>query len=91
MDQARIVRYKLDPEKVYTITKLHTDGMHELKGIGAPMWEIQIGHTMAIAGWYTTVVLEITKIGKGLMVETQNSTYLIEEFQIDKSESKNQI
>ncbi len=91
MDQARIVKYKLDPHKVYSITKLHTDGMHELKGIGPCHWDIQIGHTVAIAGWYTTIVTEIVKLGKGILIETQNSTYIIEEFGMDRRESKKQI
>lgn len=84
MDQARIIRYKLDPTKLYTMTKLLPDGTMQVKGIGEAGWEIQIGHNANIGNWITTIVTDIVKIGKGIIIETLNSTYIIEEFQVDE-------
>lgn len=66
------------------MTKLHPNGKLEFKGIGHPGWEIQIGAGANIGNWYTSIVQDIIKIGKGLLIETLNSTYLIEEFQSDE-------
>lgn len=65
------------------MTKIHPDGKMEVKGIGAPGWEIEIGHGANIGNWYTSMVMDIIKIGKGLLIETYNSTYTIEEYQMD--------
>ena len=84
MDQARIIRYRLDPNKVYRITKLLSTGAMEVKGMGHAMYDVEIDKSVIIAGWMTTAVQDIIKIGKGLLVETLNSTYLIEEFDVDQ-------
>lgn len=84
MDQTRIIRYRLDSDKVYRITKLLPTGAMEVKGMGRPGWEIQIGVGANIGNWYTSMVQDIIKIGKGLLIETLNSTYLIEEFDVDQ-------
>ena len=84
MDTAKIVKYKLDPNKMYIITKLLPDGKMQVKGIGHCGWEIQVGAGANIGNWYTSMVQDIIKIGKGLLIETLNSTYTIEEFAPDK-------
>jgi hypothetical protein len=66
------------------MTKLHPNGKMEVKGIGEVGWEIQIGHGANVGNWYTSLVMDIIRIGKGLLIETLNSTYLIEEFDVDQ-------
>lgn len=78
----RITEYKLDPIKVYTITKLMEDGKRKVTSIGE-VYPIKVGASCICGGWVTTAVQEITLVGKGVIIETMNSTYLIEEFQGD--------
>lgn len=79
---ARITEYKLPEDKQYSITKLFEDGTRRLKAVG-PVYGIKVGCSCLCGGWVTTAVQDITLVGKGVIIETLNSTYLIEEFQGD--------
>lgn len=80
MQQARIIKYKIDPAKIYTLTKVHENGRLEIKAIGeCHDDEIQIGFGVAVGGWFTTVVTFIEPVGKGICFETLNSVYVLEE------------
>lgn len=79
---ARITEYKLDPIKIYVITKIFEDRSRRIKSIGE-VYPIKVGTSCICGGWITTAVQDITLVGKGVIIETQNSTYLIEEFQAD--------
>ena len=79
MDSPRIIKYRLDPTKIYTMTKLLEDGTMQVKGLGEVGWELQIGFGANVGSWFTTAIQEIIVIGKGVLIETLNSTYLIEE------------
>ena len=83
MDNVKIIKYKLDLDKTYTMTKLNEDGTYTFKTIGHLVNEIEVGASVSIGGWYTTPVQEIQMIGKGLLIQTLNSTYLLEELTID--------
>lgn len=84
MGSARILKFKLNPDKQYSITKILDDG--KLKPVG---WdtglgiEITVGQRLVIARWSFSPVQEIVLIGKGVIIETENSTYLIEEMSSD--------
>lgn len=79
MRQESVTFYKVNPEKVYRLTKLHENGRQETKGIGMA-YDIEVGHGAICANWYTTIVQDIIRTGKGCIFETLNSTYLLEEF-----------
>lgn len=61
--------------------KLHENGTRELKGV-AKMWMsvVEVGKGVVFCSWFTTQVDFIEKTGKGIIFETLNSTYLIEEY-----------
>lgn len=73
-------QWKPKENQLYSMYKLHEDGRRELKGIGE-MWMsvVEVGKGVAFCNWFTTQVDFIEKTGKGIIFETLNSTYLIEE------------
>lgn len=79
--QTRIIKkFKIDPTKIYTLTKVHENGRLEIKGMGeCHDDEIEVGFGVAVGGWYTTMVTFIEPTGKGICFETLNSTYVLEE------------
>lgn len=86
-------KIKLDQDKNYTLIKVHEDGYHEVKikcgmimndgGIVEVDGVVKVmeGYRISISGdWCrTSPVTGIEKTGKGIMFETWNSTYLLEE------------
>lgn len=61
------------------MTKLFEDGKTKIMGLGECAWELEVGKPALVGSWYTTTVQDITLLGKGVLIETMNSTYLIEE------------
>lgn len=84
MGSARILKFRLNPEKHYSITKVLPDGKYKYmgtdKGLGI---EIVVGQRLDIGGWSFSPTEEIVLTGKGVVVETENSTYIIEEMSLD--------
>jgi hypothetical protein len=78
--ELNLQRYQVKPNQTYILYKLHEDGTRELKGFG-DIWmdTIQVGYGVIFQNWYTTPVDMIEKTGKGIIFETRNSTYLLEE------------
>lgn len=72
--------FKTKPNVLYSITKLHSDGRQERKGVGFST-HIVVGWGVVCANWFTTEVQSITRTGKGCIFETVNSTYLLEEYE----------
>lgn len=71
--------YKVKPNKIYRLIKLREDGKQEYKGVGHAS-DIIVGHGAICSNWFTTIVQDIIKTGKGCIFETMNSTYLLEEY-----------
>ena len=75
-------QWKPKADKVYSLHKILENGTREFKGIGEMYMEVvQVGYGVAFANWYTTPVDFIEKTGKGIIFETRNSTYILEEFE----------
>lgn len=79
--QTRVIKsFKIDLNKIYTLTKVHDNGRLELKGIGeCSNSHIEVGHGVIVANWFTSPVTFIEPTGKGICFETLNSTYVLEE------------
>jgi len=50
------------------------------RGLGI---EITVGQRLFIGGWLFSETLDILMTGKGVVIETENSTYVIEEMSLD--------
>lgn len=75
----RITEYRLDPDKNYLMLKLLSNGKRKFMSIGTGT-TIKVDCGCFCGGMVTTAVQEITIVGKGIIIETLNSTYLIEEY-----------
>ncbi len=79
---------KLNDDKEWTLTKVHENGKYEVKSRGTlhnPDGIIKLDRRVTVGRgissyWSTSWVTEIEKINKGIKFHTENSVYLLEEY-----------
>ena len=79
---------KLNGDKDYKLTKVHPDGTYEVKITGSlqhPDDTVRVDQRCTVGRgfssyWSTSWVTEIEKIHNGIKFHTENSVYLLEEY-----------